>query len=128
MSILTQDQIDIAVKFWTMMFKVPAMRQPFGAALRRILQNITEEERRSTFVHELAVDYDPSPLLIRALEAVGIVCRGFMFSADGLFPYKTRSWLNTDGTVGISLGYGDGPVEISTLAEFDALMLERIRV
>ena len=36
----------------------------------------------------LECDYDPQGILLEAVHAIGIECRGFLFSADGILPRK----------------------------------------
>jgi hypothetical protein len=109
MPILTNEQIDIAVKFWTRMFRVADKRDEFADALRSVLENVDDRAdllSRGIYM-EIQVDYDPSVLLIKALSKIGIECIGSFFSAIDLFPCKTRSYLYDDGVVGISIGYRD---------------------
>lgn len=72
-------------------------------AFRDALADMVEREQfsgRETYEHRwaLEVDYDPSPTLRAALQVAGIECRGFMFSAEGILPAKTRMkiWRDTE--------------------------------
>lgn len=40
-------------------------------------------------ITRLFVDYDPNLPLVYALRDIGIECRGFLYSAKGIFSYKT---------------------------------------
>lgn len=54
----------------------------------------------------LRVDYDPDVPLQRALDAAGIDCRGFLFSAQAILPSKTMIARRPDGTIEGKDGYG----------------------
>jgi hypothetical protein len=54
---------------------------------------------------ELNCDYDPKGPLLNAVRAAGIECRGMMFSAEKIFPYKHRMYIE-DGRIRVHEGYG----------------------
>jgi hypothetical protein len=81
--------IDTAVKFWAGELQVESKREAFARELRAILE-------ASQLPVYLIVDYDPSGPLLDAIQRSGIDCRGCMFSAEGLWPFKTRSRVGVD--------------------------------
>lgn len=54
----------------------------------------------------LGVDYDPDRTLREALNAAGIDCRGFLFSARDILPGKTAVLKRPDGIIEAKEGYG----------------------
>jgi hypothetical protein len=50
---------------------------------KRVLAELKEHGRS-----HLECDYDPFGILLEAVHAIGIECRGFMFSAQGILPKK----------------------------------------
>ena len=59
-------------------------KEQFAEEIRvRVLEKLQTRER----VY-LECDYDPRGILLEAVRAIGIECRGFMFSADGILPRK----------------------------------------
>ena len=106
---MTPEQLDTVVAWWASRWEKPESREAFAAALRSELDNreaLTESghltSNGSVFLH---VDYDPAGPLLAAARAVEPDCRGFMFSAKGLLPYKTRMSIYPDG-IEVSCGYG----------------------
>jgi hypothetical protein len=78
--------------WWADRLECADKRDAFRASLqRRII-----DECHPEYGMRLEVDYDPSGPLLRALHDIGVECRGFMFSADGLFPTKTRMYISKE--------------------------------
>lgn len=84
-----------------------AKRAKFRAELLDVLASSFGWQR-------LAVDYDPDPILRKALNAVGIRCVGSFFSADGVLPRKSLVLKQPDGTVEAKEGYGAPFVTLAT--------------
>ena len=116
---LTDNQIEIAVRWWMDALKNPTFKDDkdgaeistafmfvkiaqrlnpvsedkiklFGDNLRNILQNT----RNRTI---LCTDYDPDDILSEALEKAGI--------KDAVMPWKTTMWM-LENTVKVACGYG----------------------
>lgn len=95
-----------ASAWWAERLEVVAAQKAFQSALAA---HIKAALKTSPSYVELSVDYDPSPLLIAALADAGIECRGFLFSARGLLPEKTRMIIRSKGgshVIRIKEGYG----------------------
>lgn len=75
-----------AVNYWTSLLEWITYRAPFSVELEKIVDQIPTDHWC-----DLDVDYDPEGLLLDALRASGIDCRGCLHSADGIFPRKHRS-------------------------------------
>lgn len=54
----------------------------------------------------LECDYDPQGILLEAVQAIGLKCQGFMFSADGILPRKHALDVRVD-TIKPKEGYGN---------------------
>lgn len=93
--------------------KHAALRLAFERALERRLLETNQSESERTYLAEhpdclerhCDVDYDPCDVMVEALSDVGIPCRGFLYSAKDIFPYKTRMWIRADGRVEVACGY-----------------------
>jgi|WetSurMetagenome_2_1015567.scaffolds.fasta_scaffold27185_2 hypothetical protein len=97
------DAIAAAVDYWTGLLEIEEKREAFKAAL---LPLVEQEWRQEVYgIVGLCVDYDPNHLLLGALHAIGIECRGCFFSADGIFPRKHRSVIE-EGAFRVGEGYG----------------------
>lgn len=109
---------DLIVAWWAERFQVAEKREAFAAALRHEVCSAWSAELAAAgdippdFTGiKLEVDYDPSAILLEAVQKVGIPCRGFMFSAQGIFPQKTRMRVEVK-EVTVREGYGAPFVEI----------------
>ena len=54
----------------------------------------------------LVCDYDPHGILLDALHAIGMECRGYMFSAKGILPEK-HELMVTENYLAPKEGYGN---------------------
>lgn len=61
-------------------------------------------------------DYDPQGILLESVRAIGIECRGFMFSGKGIFPDKHALDV-TERMLTPKEGYGNWTAEIPVTAE-----------
>lgn len=59
-------------------------KERFAAALAPKIKAALEADG----VARLESDYDPAGILLDAVREIGIECRGFLFSARGIFPQK----------------------------------------
>ena len=100
---------DLIVSWWSERFQRDDKRTEFAEALRRRVadewRSLAEKYPGLTLRQHLEVDYDPSGALLDALHDAGIECRGFMFSANGLLPQKTRMYVYAD-SIEVVEGYG----------------------
>lgn len=109
--------LGVAASWWAQRLQVERKREEFRvellAVLRREWADVAKECRAHgwTPIMRPGVDYDPDPLLLEALRAVGIECRGVMCSADGLFLRKTCSEIG-DGYFAVSDGRGAPWVDV----------------
>jgi hypothetical protein len=113
--LITDEQRGVAADYWAGLLEIEAKREGFRAALYRLLEGevigeVYAPDKRHVF-YVLDVDYDPCPKLLEALHACGIECRGFMFSAQGIFPGKT-SLIFLDGKIAAREGRGAHAREI----------------
>lgn len=90
--------IEAAAEWWANRLLVKGKTQPFKDALVEIIRDEWLKEKAYCAAHpyrsaevKISVDYDPCPLLLGALEKIGVSCRGTFFSADGIFDGKTAS-------------------------------------
>jgi len=58
-------------------------------AVTEALNDPTSEYMRAAGYVHLQCDYDPKGILLDAVIAAGVECRGFAFSAKGILPMKT---------------------------------------
>lgn len=72
---------------------------------QEIKWRVFEELQREKFVF-LECDYDPHGILLDAVHAIGIECRGMFFSADGILPRK-HSLRVTESLLEPKEGYGN---------------------
>lgn len=84
MSDLTTRTAAAAGAWWAQRLMVEGKRVEFANEVARLVGDALQE--RPTVYTEC--DYDPKGLLLEALLAVGIECRGFMNSARGILPQK----------------------------------------
>ncbi len=82
-------------------------REFFKDAIVRYLDG-REGQQETT----LKVDYDPLGLMLAIVrETIDPECRGFLFSAKGMLPNKTQTWI-LDGQAMLQHGYGAPAVRI----------------
>ncbi len=82
------DQIGRAAKMATDWW-VERLRKGDKERFAAVLQPLVEADLRATGQCTMEVDYDPrEPLLTAVREVIDPECRGFMFSAKGIFPEK----------------------------------------
>ena len=93
-----------AAQWWAARLQIEEKREQFKGALLKILEE-------SPDWYNLYVDYDPEEELLDAVCAAGIECKGFMFSAEGIFPAKTGLRKRGDKLMAKE-GYGALYVEI----------------
>lgn len=95
-----QVHFETAAQWWAEHFEVEEKRAEFKAALlKRLPENMWNPESAPpdiSLVH-LDVDYDPEDALLQAINDIGIECSGFMDSAKGLLPMKTRMCVYASG-------------------------------
>ncbi|MBE3039656.1 MAG: hypothetical protein IMZ62_12710 [Chloroflexi bacterium] len=84
---------------WWAKFTPGEHRQAFHAALLLQMPDTGEVLVRN--------DYDPDGVLLEAVRAVGIECRGRMFSGDDIgFPRKTWTRIDDNNVPTLKHGYG----------------------
>lgn len=97
---LDENTASIASNWWAERFLIDDKRDQFRAELhRRLVDGSHELDDERGFGLSMSVDYDPEGTILDVVVAVGIECRGFMFSAKGIFPYKTRMRIYRDGRI-----------------------------
>jgi hypothetical protein len=87
---LAPECINAVVQWWAERWIPDATREAFRAALRLRLEAF-DHDAPADFLGPLVVlecDYDPKAMLFEAVRDTGTECRGFMFSAKELLPYK----------------------------------------
>jgi hypothetical protein len=96
---------DTCAAWWSERFLLDEKREAFRAELARRLaaDEISDSDRYGLGVR-LIVDYDPQGTLLEIVRGLGIECRGFMFSADGVLLCKRRMKIRKDGTVEVEDG------------------------
>lgn len=95
---------EAAARYWADLLEVSDKRDALYTELLARLPKALEDIPH--FGIRLDVDYDPFDVLLEAVRATGIECRGMMFSAQGLFPSKTRTMVRRDVTFEVCEGYG----------------------
>ena len=87
---LAPECVNAVVKWWAERWIPDATREAFRAALRMRLEAFECDVPDPALGHllQLDCDYDPKDVLLEAVRDTGAECRGFMFSAKGLLPYK----------------------------------------
>ncbi len=100
------DQIDRAAKLaseWWAQRLMSGDKKAFGDVLRPLI----EKDLREGGVCFLECDYDPHGHLLTAVRAaVDRECRGFLYSAQGILPYKHELEV-TPNTLSPKEGYGN---------------------
>lgn len=81
----------MAAKWWA-----DRLKQGDKAAFEKVLCGLIEGELALNGRCYIEVDYDPDALLLIALEAAGVECRGCMASAEGILPMKHSLWVFPD--------------------------------
>lgn len=84
------------------MFQVDGKHDQFETEL---LSRLPEED------YNLYCDYDPEGILLEAIQACGIQCRGMAFSARDILPNKVGLQRKGDKLL-VKYGYGLGWVEL----------------
>lgn len=102
MSKIQREAIDAAVDWWAANWQKAGSKAAFRAALHELVTAYAAEEDGRIL---LECDYDPQGLLLQAVQTVEPNCRGFMFSAEGLLPMKTHTWIRPH-EVTLKHGYG----------------------
>jgi hypothetical protein len=110
MTWLQEEQIQAVVDFWDKQLIPDDRRQQFRHAVRAVLVKAAEAPGSDRGALYFKVDYDPQQLLLEAVRAAGIECRGFMFSADGLFRCRKTYTRVMPRQVKLKEGYGAGEV------------------
>lgn len=107
MNSANEDAIAASVTYWAEKLEVLEKREAFREALLRLVVREWDALSRVQLVRRvyLTVDYDPEDLLLEAVLAAGIECRGCLNSAEGIFPFKHRSKLE-EGVFSVSEGRG----------------------
>lgn len=93
-------------------------RELFSAA---VAERVAEALHRHPHLY-LECDYDPAGLLLEAVRAVGIDCRGSFFSARGILPSKHELEIKP-GLLSPKEGYGNWTADIKVSAGRTALNL-----
>jgi hypothetical protein len=95
----------ICSDWWAERFEIDEKREAFRAELARrlVADEISDHDRRG-FGITLYVDYDPMGTLLEIVHLIGIECRGFLFSADGILPCKRDMTIRPDGSVEVRDG------------------------
>jgi len=101
----------IAARWWAERFLDQDRREEFREALVCALLKQEPKERTSPAMCVYS-DYDPQDALLEAVRAIGIECRGYGFSSEGLFPMKTGITLSRKGELWAKEGYGKHPCRI----------------
>lgn len=85
-------------------------REKFEAHLAEAIDASLKEQEEKYPKYEprvrLSCDYDPQGLVLDAVRAAGVECRGFMFSAEGILPQKHTLHV-TKGKLEPKEGYGN---------------------
>lgn len=114
--VISDEQIEAAVRFWDGYFMINDKREAFSNALREVLKEQQAEGKTRVgglaFGDELYVDYDPQGWLLEAVQRADIKCAGYMFSARGLFSCQKTGVYLQSGKVEAKEGYGSDWVEI----------------
>lgn len=111
---MNQEAKQIAARWWADKLEIEGKREEFYQALWPKIEPETI----------LDVDYDPCETLLYTLHEVGIRCRGVLFSARGIFPYKTTMSIRK-GRVSVSDGYGSKWDVIATYQQSKEVLMER---
>jgi len=81
-------------------------------AFSSALVDVVERELEAGHPCKLYVDYDPNELLLEALKSAEVECKGFMFSARGIFKFTKFGWRVEPERVLVKMGYGTGWAEL----------------
>lgn len=102
---------EAAAFYWASTLLIDDKREAlFDALLARLPAAYeAQNEKGKQWPLKLNVDYDPDGVLLEATRAAGIECRGSMFSADGIYPSKTRTEIDEHGRFVVRDGYGAAP-------------------
>lgn len=74
---------EMAADWW-----VERLQQGDRKAFRDYIVKAVSEQLPDAKFIRLECDYDPCGILLEAVRAAGVECRGFMFSAKGILPEK----------------------------------------
>lgn len=95
-----------AADWWANNLELELMRQRFTRCFLTLYHSNKEKRtKRGRFV--VGVDYNPCDFLLEVLDYCGIVPKTDMFTADGIFPRKTKMIIE-DSTIRVKGGYGAG--------------------
>lgn len=121
MNVTTLAVAEVCADWWADRLQIEDRRKLFRDALvRRLAIYGVEPKSDFGFGIQLKVDYDPDDTLLLALKDAAIECRGFMWSAEGILPLKTRMKIYPDGRVIVQEGRGAQDVELLTAADASA--------
>lgn len=105
---LAPECINAVVAWWADRWQGGAeKRAAFAASLRSQLEAYERDvpADHSGYLVMLDCDYDPKGMLLEAVRATGVECRGYLFSATGLLPSKHCVMIYPDGAEA-KAGYG----------------------
>ena len=85
-------------------------------AFRARLQELVEERLKVRAACYLVCDYDPQGMVLEAVRAAGIECRGVTHSADGILPRKHSLMVRRD-RLEPKEGYGNFRPDILVAAD-----------
>lgn len=87
--------------FWASQLVIADKREDFARELAAAIRTSPTPTRLN-----IEVDYDPDELLLAVLASIGVTCRGWGDSAEGIFARrKVRMWIR-DGYTRVAEGYG----------------------
>ncbi len=98
---IPEEQVHSAVDFWAAQLVIADKREAFARELAAAIRTSPTPTRLN-----IEVDYDPDELLHAVLDSIGVRCRGWGDSAQGIFARrKVRMWIR-DGYTRVTEGYG----------------------
>lgn len=103
----------MAGKWWAKLLQKGDKEQFAKETEQRVLSQLQKSECKIPGVY-LECDYDPQGILLEAVNAIGIKCGGYMFSARGILPRKHSLFVTKDKLVPKE-GYGNWTEEIAVI-------------
>lgn len=103
----------MAGKWWAKLLQKGNKKQFAKEIEQRVLAQFQKNEDK-TLGFYLECDYDPQGIVLEAVNAIGIKCRGYMFSARGILPQKHSLFVTKDKLVPKE-GYGNWTEEIEVI-------------